>query len=430
MSALSFAKLCTDVNQLATFYTELNEVDVMHVLFVHKNFPAQFGHIARHLIDKHGFRCTFVSEKPPAVSSGLERIQYTLQGGATEKTHFCSRSFENQVWHSQGLFDALKDRADIRPDLIVGHSGFVSTMFLRELYDSPIINYFEFFYHTRDSDLDFRKDLPTYGTSDLIRARMRNAIFLLELNDCDRGYSPTEFQRNQLPAEYRDKVVTIFDGIDTNFWKPIASPQRVIGGWTLPSDKKIVTYVSRGMEAMRGFDIFMKIAKRVCEQRSDVLFVVVGEDRVAYGGDHRYTGGKTFKQWLLSRDDYPLDRILFVGRVPPDQLVSLFSISDLHIYLTAPFVLSWSLMDALACGATVLASDTAPVGEMIRHGENGLLFNFFDVDAGVTLANEVLDKPEEFGLLGVKARETIESAYSLEICLPRMLDLYTQVVDA
>ena len=401
----------------------------MHVLFVHKNYPAQFGHIARHLIDKHGFRCTFVSEKPPAVSNGLEQIQYKLKGGATEKTHFCSRTFENQVWHSQGLFDALKSRPDIRPDLIVGHSGFVSTMFLRELYDCPIINYFEFFYHTRDSDMDFRNDLPSYGTSDLVRARMRNAIFLLELNDCDRGYSPTEFQRSQLPSEFRDKVVTIFDGIDTNFWKPIDNPNRLISGWTLPKDKKIVTYVSRGMEAMRGFDIFMKIAKRICEQRSDVLFVVVGEDRVAYGGDHRYTDGKTFKQWVLSKDNYPLDRILFLGRIPPDQLVSLFSISDLHIYLTAPFVLSWSLMDALACGATVMASDTAPVREMIRHGENGLLFDFFDVEAADLLANQVLDDPGMFATLGHSGTEIIQTRYSLDVCLPQLLRLYTQAVD-
>ena len=398
----------------------------MHILFVHKNYPAQFGHIARHLIDQHGFRCTFVSEKPPALDNGLERIQYTLKGGATEKTHFSSRTFENQVWHSQGLFDALKDRPDIRPDLIVGHSGFVSTMFLRELFDCPIINYFEFFYHTHDSDLDFRRDLPSFGTADLIRARTRNAIFLLELNDCDRGYSPTEFQRSQLPAAFREKVVTIFDGIDTNFWKPIEPPNRVIGGWTLPSDKKIVTYVSRGMEAMRGFDIFMKIAKRVCEQRNDVLFVVVGEDRVAYGGDHRYTNGKTFKQWVLSNDDYPLDRILFLGRIPPDQLATLFSISDLHIYLTAPFVLSWSLMDALACGTTVMARDTAPVREMFRDGENGLLFDFFDIEAAAKLANQVLSDLDSFAHLGLLATEMIRSRYSLDVCLPQMLHLYTR----
>ena len=252
----------------------------MHVLFVHKNYPAQFGHIGKYLIDRHGFRCTFVSEKPPVRQENLERIQYSITGGATEKTHLFSRTFENQIWHSDALFNALKSRPDIQPDLIVGHSGFVSTLFLREMYDCPIINYFEFFYHTTNSDLDFRSDLPAYGTDELLRARTRNAIFLLDLENCDRGYSPTDFQRSQLPDAYQSKLTTIFDGIDTSLWKATEHPCRQIGTCQLPTDKKIVTYVSRGMEAMRGFDIFMNIAKRLCDERDDVIFVVVGEGQV------------------------------------------------------------------------------------------------------------------------------------------------------
>jgi glycosyltransferase involved in cell wall biosynthesis len=401
----------------------------MHVLFVHKNFPAQFGHIARHLIDQHQFRCTFVSEKPPAQLDGLERIQYRCKSGSTKATHFFSRTLENQVWHSHALFEALEARPDIVPDLIVGHSGFVSTLYLRELYDCPIVNYFEFFYHPHDSDLDFRSDLPAYQTPEFLRARTRNAIFLLDLNNCDRGYSPTNFQCGQLPAEYQHKLETIFDGIDTAIWRPIADPPRRIAGWDLPGDKKVVTYVSRGMEAMRGFDIFMKIAKRLCDQRDDVVFVVVGEDRVAYGGDQRFTEGMTFKQWVLSRDDYDLNRILFTGRVPPQQLSALLSLSDLHLYLTAPFVLSWSLMNALACGATVLASDTAPVAEMIRHGENGLLFDFFDVDRAVEQAHQVLDNLDDHRHLGKAGIETIHAKYSLDVCLPKLVQLYRGVTD-
>jgi glycosyltransferase involved in cell wall biosynthesis len=330
----------------------------MHVLFVHKNFPAQFGHIARYLIDRRRFRCTFVSEKPPANLNGLERIPYRFTSGATDDTHLLSRTFVNQVGHSHGLFEALEARPDIQPDLIVAHSGFVSPLYLRELYTCPIVSYFEFF----------------------LRARTRNAFFLLDLHNCDAGYAPTEFQRRQLPAEYQYKLHTIFDGIDTSLWRPVENPSRRIAGWDLPRDKKIITYVSRGMEAMRGFDIFMKIAKRLCDARDDVVFVVVGEDRVAYGGDLRFTDGVNFKQWVLSQEEYDLERILFVGRIPPQQLAALFSLSDLHIYLAAPFVLSWSLLDAMACGATVLASDTAPVREIIRHGETGLLFDFFDVN--------------------------------------------------
>ncbi len=401
----------------------------MHVLFVHKNFPAQFGHLARYLIDHHQFQCTFASEKPPAQLDGLERVQYRCKSGATRDTHFFSRSIENQVWHSHALFEALEARPDIQPDLIVGHSGFVSTLYLRELYDCPVVNYFEFFYHAHDSDLDFRHDLPAYQTPEFLRARTRNAIFLLDLENCDRGYSPTDFQREQLPTEYQHKLQTIFDGIDTTIWRPMDDPPRTVAGWDLPAGKKVITYVSRGMEAMRGFDIFMKIGKRICDARDDVVFVVVGEDRVAYGGDHRFTGGMTFKQWVLSQGDYDLSRILFTGRVPPPQLAALLSLSDLHIYLTAPFVLSWSLMNAMACGATVLASDTAPVAEMIRSGENGLLFNFFDVDGAVDQANQVLNNPGDFRALGESAIRTIDANYSLEVCLPKMLQLYRSLTD-
>ena len=145
-------------------------------------------------------------------------------------------------------------------------------------------------------------------------------MLLLDLENCDAGYSPTRWQRAQLPTRYQDKVAAIFDGIDTALWRPLTNVARRIAGWNLPADKRIVTYVSRGMESMRGFDIFMRVADRLTRSRDDVLFVVVGEDRVAYGGDRRFTGDKTFKQWVLAQGDYQLDRILFVGRLPPPEL--------------------------------------------------------------------------------------------------------------
>ena len=237
----------------------------MHVLFVHQNYPAQFGHIAQHLIKNHAIRCTFVSEKPAGIEAGIERIQYKLRGGATAKSHYCSRTFENQTWHSHAVFEALRRGPDIRPDLIVGHSGFASTLPLRELYDCPIINYFEYFYHVLDSDIDFRQDLPLCSTLDRIRARARNATLLLDLENCDAGYSPTRWQHSRLPPRYQDKLSVIFDGIDTTFWRPMDDVPRQLAGRMLRPDQRLVTYVSRGMESMRGFDVFMRIAKRLCE---------------------------------------------------------------------------------------------------------------------------------------------------------------------
>ena len=239
----------------------------------------------------------------------------------------------------------------MQPDLIVGHSGFGSTLFLRELFDCPVINYFEYYYRSKGSDLDFRPDLPV-RQMDRLRTYSRNAMILLDLENCDRGYSPTRWQRSVLPATYREKVEVIFDGIDTDLWRPLPNVPRRLGNRTLTHGTRLVTYVSRGLEAMRGFDIFMKVAKRIYQQCPNVLFAVVGEDRVCYGGDPKYIGQSSFKKWVLAQDDYDLDRFVFLGRIPQRELACVFSMSDLHIYLTMPFVLSWSLMNALACGAS------------------------------------------------------------------------------
>lgn len=400
----------------------------MHILFIHKNFPAQFGHVASFLAREHGFRCTFVSELSDAVVGGVERIQYLSRGGATEQTHFCSRTFENAVWHSHAVFNALKGRPDIQPDLIVAHSGFATSVFLRELYDCPIVSYFEYFYHTVGSDMDFRPDFPCNELARL-RARARNAVLLLDLNHCDAGYSPTLWQQSRFPPEYREKIRVIFDGIDTSVWRPQPGLPRRIGNLDVPAETRIVTYVSRGMESLRGFDVFMKIAKRLCDERSDVVFAVVGEDRICYGGDERFLGGKSFKQWVLDQDAYDLSRIRFVGRLPARELAALLAISDLHIYLTAPFVLSWSMMNALSCGTVVLASDTPPVREMISSGQNGLLVDFFNIDGFVRAAGEVLDDPGRFRGLGEAGAEMVRRRYSLDVCLPQMLTLYEEVLN-
>lgn len=190
----------------------------MHVLYVHQNFPAQFGHIARHLVNKLSWQCTFVSQKGDAVVDGVQRIGYKLEGGATTQNHYCSRTFENTVWHSEAVYKALKSRPDLRPDLIVGHSGFGSTLFLRELFGAtPIINFFEYYYqpHGQHSDMDFRADLGWQVPElNYLRAYCRNAMILLDMQNCDAAYTPTRFQHGRFPGEYGQKLQVIFDGID------------------------------------------------------------------------------------------------------------------------------------------------------------------------------------------------------------------------
>ena len=410
----------------------------MRILYVHQNFPAQFGHIARRLVNQKQWECFFVSQSAAGNYHGVEKIQYKLSSGATRHTHFCSRTFENTVWHCDAVFEALKARPDIKPDLIVGHSGFGSTLFLRELYPrTPVVNLFEYFYrpHAVDGDMDFRKDLGwTLETHKYLRSRCRNAMIMLDLDNCQLGYCPTEFQQTRFPREFQYKLRTVFDGIDRRIFHgrkeelrplPSARTARTIAGVRVEPHQRIVTYVSRGLESMRGFDIFMRSAKLIGERQPDTVFIVVGGDRMAYGGDEAYVGEhKSFKDWVLSRDTYDLSKFHFVGWLAPEELATLLASTDLHMYLTVPFVLSWSMLNAMSCGAVVLGSNTAPVREMIQPGVNGLLADFFSPEEFADKAVKVLTDLETYRPLGRAAEEMIERRFSLDVTLPQMLKLY------
>jgi len=413
----------------------------MHVLYVHQNFPAQFGHIAQHLVDRLNWQCTFVSQTPGGKVGGIEKVEYKLLGGATKHNHFCTRTFENTVWHCDGVYRAMRGRPEIHPDLIVGHSGFGSTLFLRELYpDVPVINFFEYYYlpHDVDSDMDFRKDLA-WPTNDLtyLRSRCRNAMIQLDLQNCQAAYTPTQFQRSRFPEELRGKIRTIFDGVDRAVYHgfdetlrpPVASrgDRELPGGVKVGPNTRVVTYVSRGFESMRGFDMFVAAADLIAKQYPDVIFVIVGTDRVAYGGDENYIAPhKSFKEWTLAKYKPDLSKFAFVGRLPQEELGRLLAAGDLHIYLTVPFVLSWSMMDAMSCGAVVLGSDTAPVREMIKGGENGLLADFFSPEAIAAKAVEVLRDPDAARPMGRAAEKMIVERYSLEAVIPEMIAMYEQ----
>lgn len=409
----------------------------MHILYVHQNFPAQFGHIAAYLHRTRGWRCSFVSETQPGVVDGVEKVQYKIAGGATVQTHFCSRTFENAVWHTYAVYQALKARPDLKPDLIVGHSGFGSTLFLPELYpDVPIINFFEFFYHPHglDSDMDFRQDLG-WKLEDIkyLRARCRNATLLLDLHNCRAAYTPTQFQKSRFPAEYQSKLQVIFDGIDRTTYHghaealrpaPAARAPRTVAGIEIPPETRLVTYCSRGFESMRGFDKFMDAAAIIVRENPNALVLVIGSDKVAYGGDLNYTAGKSFKDFVLSRGNYDLNRIRFVGRLSPQELSRTLAATDVHIYLTAPFVLSWSMMNALSCGAVVVASRTTPVTEMIQDNQTGLLADFFDPADIAAKALAVLRDPATHRPLGRAAERMIQDRFSLEAVIPQMIKLY------
>jgi glycosyltransferase involved in cell wall biosynthesis len=426
-----------------------NSRRIMNIVFVHKEFPGHYGHLAHLLAERHGFECTFVYNRLPAryeqaggdqvlglqsvkaagahgdpVHRGVRMVRYESRGASRETNPFAIH-FDISMWHNQAVHEALQARPEIRPDLVVGHAGFGTSLFLADLYDCPLLSYCEYFYRTRDCDLDFRPEYPP-SEFDILRHRTLNVTTLLNLDASAAGISPTRWQRSTFPAEYQPKIRTIFDGIDTALWFR-REPLKRIAGRSIPREAKVVTYVSYGLEPTRGFDVFMRVAKRISQARDDVIFVVVGADRTYYGQQQLRLGAPTFLEHVLAQDHYDLDRFVFTGQILEDDLAKILSRSDLHVYLTVPFVLSWSLMDALACGCTILASDTAPVREMIRHGENGLLAGFDDVDSLAAQVLRVLADPEACRPLGQAGIRMIHEEFSVEIVLPRIKAFYEEV---
>ena len=399
----------------------------MRILYIHQNFPAQFGHLGNAFAERHGWQITFLSEKPGGWSGPIRKLQYSVPR-EPERVGDTSTRFTRYLKKSDAIYQTLKRNTDVRPDLVVAHSGFGTTLFLRELLkDVPIVHFCEWYYQPTGCDLEF-------STSKVAPASRANiATLLADLENCTLGYCPTHWQRSKIPSTYQHKLQTIFDGVDTGFWKPpLGRPRtsRVVHGAKIPDHVKVVTYVARGFETMRGFHIFAEVASRIAALRDDVIFLCIGSDRVCYGSDLSRIKEKSFREHVSRRVNLDERRFLFPGAIPRDELVKAFGYSDLHLYLTAPFVLSWSLFNALSCGCTVLASDTQPVREVIRHGVNGLLAPFWDVDQFVETACAVLDRPGEFReSLGKAGRDTIQARYSLDVILPQMESLYRRAID-
>jgi glycosyltransferase involved in cell wall biosynthesis len=407
---------------------------VVNILFIHDAFPAQFGRLALELSRRRGWHCRFLvqslSSCPTPSPEMLEALEIHMVPKSAEH-----RTAEGIPWpqiyghyldQCQTIHDTLKAMPHVRPDLVVAHGGRgAPSLFLREVLDCPIIVYCEYYFANSHRDISYRIDLPPAEPAPYF-PRCINAPTLATLVDCDAGYSATHWQKQSFPARFHPKIEVHFDGLDTELYAP-GPTSRQISNRSIPEGTKVVTFASRGLESIRGFDIFMKVARRICEARPDVIFIVAGGDEIHYGWDKLHTGVPSFKEWSLRGQDQYLDRFIFTGRVLPEQLAAIFRLSDLHVYLTAPFVLSWSLLDAMATGCVVLASDVAPVREVIDPGRNGLLEPLFDIDRLTETALRVLDGPATFAPLGRAARETIEEKYRLEMCIPPLGDFFERV---
>jgi glycosyltransferase involved in cell wall biosynthesis len=407
----------------------------MHILFIHDAFPAQFGRLALELTKRYGWKCSFLVEDlsrcptpTPEMLSHLEIQKLPLSEDLRKNREIpWAQVYGRYLESCRAVYDAVRARAEWRPNLVVAHGGRgAPTLFLPEILKCPIINYCEYYFAPSRRDISYRVDLPLVDPSQFY-PRCINAMTLVSLVDCQAGYSPTRWQKETFPKRFWPKIEVHFDGIDTELYRPRSVP-RVVAGKSIPADTRVVTFVARGLESMRGFDQFMKLAQRISRELHDVIFIVVGGEDIYYGWDKLHTGQPSFKKWVFSQGEYDLDRFIFLDYVEPSVLADILCLSDLHVYLTVPFVLSWSFFNALACGRVVLASDVDPVLEVIEPGKNGLLAPLFDTDALCQKALQVLKNPGEFRPLGDSARTLMETQYSIDVCIPPLKDYFERVL--
>ncbi len=404
----------------------------MHVMFLHPNFPAQFGLIANYLAAQLHWPCTFVTSIDTThLNLPFTHINYKVREGPQPKVFYNPNTLQELMEHMAAIYRGLRGAPQVRPDLVVGHMSYGTMLYLRNLYPCPFVGYYELLPPPFWTDqLILRPDFPPPEGVRLFNATY-HALTYLHLHAVDAGYTPTQFQLQTAQPELRHKLRVIFDGIDTEFFQPreVRRPM-TFRGRSIGPDTRVVTYVSRGLESARGFDIFMKVARRICREIPDVVFLIAGQERTNYGHELHHIGNQTFKQWVLAQDQYDLDKFHFMGLIPTNELATLYNLSDLHIYLTVPYVLSWSMMQAMASGCTILGSATPPVQEVLEHNVNGLLGDFYNVDELADHAIRVLRDPGAYRHLGAAARQRVLERYELKHCIGQLVRLFEDVAGA
>ncbi|MUG96953.1 glycosyltransferase [Scytonema sp. UIC 10036] len=403
----------------------------MRILFLHPNFPAQFRHVAAALAQDKRHQVVFGTTRRDGNIPGVHKVIYTSQREARPETHHYVRPLENAVLQGQAVYrvaEQLRSRGFV-PDVVYGHSGWGPTLLIKDIFPkAKLLCYFEWFYHAHGTDADFDPNEPL-NADDEARIRLKNAPILLDLYSCDRGLSPTYWQRQQFPPEYHNKITVCHDGIDTNFFCPKPGAKLVLPriNLDLSHAEEIVTYVARGMEPYRGFPQFMEAVALLQERRPQCHVVIVGENRVAYG--KTLPEGRTYKEAMLEKYALDLSRIHFTGWLPYSEYLQVLQASSVHVYLTRPFVLSWSMLEVLSAGCLLVASDTAPVTEVIQDGVNGLLVNFFSAGEICDRICEALQYPEKMAAIRERARQTILEHYDLSQLLPQHLRWIQQQED-
>lgn len=404
----------------------------MKILFIHQNFPGQYKHLAP-LLAREGHECTALTlrARAPGTWQGVRLLPYALPGGRAQQVHPWLVDLDTKVTRGEACWRAARElRAQgYAPDLILAHPGWGEPLFLRDLWPGARMGLYCELYHRADwPHAGFDPEFPSpEPEAEPLRLRLKNLNNHLHFEQAHAGISPTRFQAATFPAPFRDRITVCHDGIDTEQARPDPGVRLIIDGQCdLTRGDEVITFVNRNLEPYRGYHVFMRALPRLLRERPRATVLVVGGDEVSYGA--RAPSGQTWKRIFVDevRGQIPDDdwaRVRFLGRLPYGQFLQLMQVSRVHVYLTYPFVLSWSLLEAMACGAAVVASGTEPVREVITHDRTGRLADFLDTEGLVAEVCALLEDGEARRRLGEAARGLIRAQYDLRsVCLPRQLE--------
>jgi glycosyltransferase involved in cell wall biosynthesis len=405
----------------------------MKILFVHQNFPGQYLHLARHLGATPGNQVIFITQRSDVSLPGVGNVVYQPMRAVTPGIHHYLAETEAGVLNAQNVARVALDlkQQGFVPDIMLGHNGWGELWFLKDVYpDVPLIGYFEFFYQRYGADVGFHPNDPTiFDTAP--RLRTKNLGNLLALHSVDAGQCPTLWQKSLYPVEYQSKIRVVHEGINTCEVapNPLARFKISSSNLELSASDEVITFVARNLEPYRGFPEFMRSLPDILARRPNARVLVVGGDETSYGPAPE--NGQTYRQLLVNElnGSIDLDRVHFLGKVPYPQFIEVLQISTVHVYLTYPFVLSWSMLEAMSAGCLVIGSRTAPVEEVIVDGQNGVLVDFFDQIALAETVVDALTHRQSYVAIREAARRTIIERFDLQtICLPAQLTMLDEVI--
>lgn len=397
----------------------------MKFLFVHQNMPGQYRELITWLAARpEGHEIYFLTQRSDVKLPGVTTVTYKAHHQPAKDAYGLSKDWEAAVSTGIGAALAARQLKDTRgwsPDIIIGHTGWGELTFLKEIWpDVPMIGFFEYFYRTSGGLVGFDPENPPNDQAGFF-AQARNTVPYTNIHTVDLGHTPTYWQRDRFPESFHDRMYVCHDGIRTDRLQPDPEASISLGRLDRPltRDDEVITYVARNMERARGFHIMMRALPKILKERPNARVLMIGGNETSYGAESKHPEGLRGEMEEELQGQIDWSRVHFLGRVPYDALCDIIRISRCHIYLTMPFVLSWSLLESMSMQATVVAADVAPVREAVTHGETGMLVDFFDPDALAAQVVDVVANPESYAHLGPNARAHVVETYDfLTRCLP------------